>query len=216
MRAAGRRLILLALAASPASFAALGLSAKPLIEFIAPKMTIADIKPSKCQTVSDAASMIKLPKGRVMAPIDLGPAIFDRPRRFCRALSSQQRRQCRDAQADAGAGHRRRAKCWQIVASTMSNALGSSGPGFLSTRAGGISRAVGGGEIPDFLEPLDLDPTHTISVWRVRRLTCYENFYRRRRLVFTIAGPLYRSIDERSHTRRLDDCTGLVYGYCAQ
>jgi hypothetical protein len=75
-RAAGRSLIFLALAASPASFAALGLSARVLIEFIAPKMAIADIHESKCQTVSDAASMRKLPSGRVMAPIDLGPAIL--------------------------------------------------------------------------------------------------------------------------------------------
>src|SRR6266849_5806161 len=75
--ATGRSLILLALAVSPASFAALGLSAKPLIDFIfKPQMTIAERDASTCQTVSDVASMTKLPKGRVMAPIDLGPMIL--------------------------------------------------------------------------------------------------------------------------------------------
>jgi hypothetical protein len=33
----------------------------------------------------------------------------------------------------------------------------------------GLAARLGRGETPDFLEPLDLDPTHSISVWRVRR-----------------------------------------------
>jgi hypothetical protein len=32
-----------------------------------------------------------------------------------------------------------------------------------------LAARLGRGETPDFLEPLDLDPTHKISVWRVRR-----------------------------------------------
>jgi hypothetical protein len=33
----------------------------------------------------------------------------------------------------------------------------------------GLAARLGRGETPDFLEPLDLGPTHKISVWRVRR-----------------------------------------------
>jgi len=33
----------------------------------------------------------------------------------------------------------------------------------------GLAARLGRGETPDFLERLDLDPTHKISVWRVRR-----------------------------------------------
>src|SRR6267154_1207507 len=75
--AAGRNLVLLALALSPASFAAVGLSAKPLIDLIfKPQMIIAERDASTCRSVSDVASMTQLPKGRVMAPIDLGPLIL--------------------------------------------------------------------------------------------------------------------------------------------
>src|ERR1700716_679828 len=60
--AAGRNLVLLALAVSPASFAALGLSAKPLIDVIfKPQMTIAERGASTCRSVSDVASMTQLP-----------------------------------------------------------------------------------------------------------------------------------------------------------
>ena len=75
--APGRSLVLLALALSPASFAALGLSTKPLIDMVfRPQMTIAEPDASTCRTVSDVAAMARLPKGRVMAPIDLGPMIL--------------------------------------------------------------------------------------------------------------------------------------------
>jgi hypothetical protein len=33
----------------------------------------------------------------------------------------------------------------------------------------GLAARLGRGETPDFLEPLDVNPTHNISVWRVRR-----------------------------------------------
>jgi len=33
----------------------------------------------------------------------------------------------------------------------------------------GLEARLGRGETPDFLEPLHLDPTDKISIWRVRR-----------------------------------------------
>jgi hypothetical protein len=170
--APGRSLVLLALAVSPASFAALGLSAKPLIDLVfKPQMTIAERDASTCQTVSDVASMTRLPKGRVMAPIDLGPMILVDT----------------DHAVFAAPYHRNNDG---IVA--MLNLMLAPGPAarqMLSDRRvdyvvtcsaapeqdlvnlapDGLAARLGRGETPDFLEPLDLDPAHKISVWRVRR-----------------------------------------------
>jgi hypothetical protein len=171
-RAAGRGLILLALAASPASFAVLGLSAKPLIEFIfTPRMAIADIQPSKCQTVSEVASMVKLPRGRVMAPIDLGPAllaetdhaVFAAPYhrnndgnaamlKLMLAPIPTARQMLADRRVD-----------YVVVCSAVPD------QDLVKLAPEGLAARLGRGETPDFLEPLDLDPTHNISVWRVRR-----------------------------------------------
>ena len=170
--ATGRSLVLLALAVSPASFAALGLSAKPLIDQVfKPQMTIAERDASTCQTVSDVASMTRLPKGRVMAPIDLGPMILVDT----------------DHAVFAAPYHRNNDG---IVA--MLNLMLAPGPAarqILSDRRvdyvvtcsaapeqdlvnlapDGLAARLGRGETPDFLEPLDLDSAHKISVWRVRR-----------------------------------------------
>jgi hypothetical protein len=73
-----RKLLLLALLASPASFAAGGLAARPVIDgILKPQWTIAERDAvSSCLTVSSVAPLAALAPGRVMAPIDLGPAIL--------------------------------------------------------------------------------------------------------------------------------------------
>jgi hypothetical protein len=40
---------------------------------------------------------------------------------------------------------------------------------FIKLAPDGLAARLGSGETPDFLEPLDLDPAHKISAWRVRR-----------------------------------------------
>jgi hypothetical protein len=77
-RQLGRQLVLAALIVSPASLAAIGLAARPLIDWILkPQSTIAATDAAaSCQTVSSVAPLAALPRGRVMAPIDLGPAIL--------------------------------------------------------------------------------------------------------------------------------------------
>ncbi len=170
--AMGRNLLILALAASPASFAALGLSAKPLIDFIfKPQMTIAEPDASTCQTVSDVASLARLPKGRVMAPVDLGPAIlvetdhaiFAAPYhrnndgnvamfKLMLAPVSIARQMMGDRRVD-----------YVVICS------GAPDQDLVKLAPDGLAARLGRGETPDFLEPLDLDPTHKISVWRVRR-----------------------------------------------
>lgn len=169
--AAGRRLILLALAVSPASLAALGLAAKPLIDLvIKPPMTIAERDASTCRTVSDVAAMTQLPKGRVMAPVDLGPmilaatdhAVFAAPYhrnndgivaqfRLMLAPLPTARQILRDHRVD------------YVV-----TCPGAVEQDFVKLAPDGLAARLARGETPDFLEPLDLDPTRKISVWRVK------------------------------------------------
>jgi hypothetical protein len=169
--ASGRSLVL-ALAVSPASLAALGLSAKPLIDLIfKPQMTIAEPDGSTCQTVSDVASMTQLPKGRVMAPIDLGPlilvetdhAVFAAPYhrnndgnvamlKLMLAPLPAARQILRDRRVD-----------YVVTCRTAPE------QDLVKFAPDGLVARLGRGETPDFLELLDLDPRHKLSVWRVRR-----------------------------------------------
>jgi hypothetical protein len=170
--AAGRNLVLLALAVSPASFAALGLSAKPLIDVIfKPQMTIAERGASACRTVSDVASLTQLPRGRVMAPIDLGPmilvdtdhAVFAAPYhrnndgnlamlKLMLAPVPTARQILSDRRVD-----------YVVICATAPE------QDVVKLAPDGLAARLGRGETPDFLERLDLDPTHKLSVWRVRR-----------------------------------------------
>jgi hypothetical protein len=169
-RASGRSLMVLALAASPASFAVLGLSAKPLIEFIF-TAKMADLQASKCQTVSDAASMIKLPRGRVMAPIYLGPAILLETDHAVFAAPYHRNND----------GNTAMLKLMLAPVPTARQMLADRGVDYVVVCSAapdqdlvklapeGLAARLGRGETPDFLVPLDLGPTHNISVWRVRR-----------------------------------------------
>jgi hypothetical protein len=169
-RASGRSLMVLALAASPASFAVLGLSAKPLIEFIF-TAKMADLQASKCQTVSDAASMIKLPRGRVMAPIYLGPAILLETDHAVFAAPYHRNND----------GNTAMLKLMLAPVPTARQMLADRGVDYVVVCSAapdqdlvklapeGLAARLGRGETPDFLVPLDLGPTHNLSVWRVRR-----------------------------------------------
>jgi hypothetical protein len=169
-RASGRSLMVLALAASPASFAVLGLSAKPLIEFIF-TAKMADLQASKCQTVSDAASMIKLPRGRVMGPIYLGPAILLETDHAVFAAPYHRNND----------GNTAMLKLMLAPVPTARQMLADRGVDYVVVCSAapdqdlvklapeGLAARLGRGETPDFLVPLDLGPTHNISVWRVRR-----------------------------------------------
>jgi hypothetical protein len=170
--APGRSLVLLALAVSPASFAALGLSTKPLIDLIfRPQMTIAERDGSTCQTVSDVASMTQLPKGRVMAPIDLGPLILVETDHAVFAAPYHRNND----------GNLAMLKLMLAPLPTARQILSDRRVDYVVTCSAdpeqdlvkfapdGLAARLGRGETPDFLELLDLDPRHKLSVWRVRR-----------------------------------------------
>jgi len=171
--APGRNLFLLALAVSPASFAALGLSAKPLIySILKPPMTIAERDASTCQAMSDVASMTRLPNGRVMAPIDLGPVILAETDHTVFAAPYHRNNDGNLAMLKLMLAPAPTAR--QILSDRRVDyvVICSVDPqqDFVKLLApNGLAARLGRGETFDFLEPLDLDPTHKISVWRVRR-----------------------------------------------
>jgi hypothetical protein len=170
--APGRNLILFALAVSPASFAALGLSAKPLIDVIfKPQMTIAEPDASTCQAVSDVASMTKLPTGRVMAPIDLGPLILAETDHAVFAAPYHRNNDGNVAMLELMLAPGPTAR--QILSDRrvdyVVTCTAAPEQDLVERAPDGLAARLGRGETPDFLEPLDLDPTHKISVWRVRR-----------------------------------------------
>ena len=169
--ASGRSLVV-ALAVSPASFAAFGLSTKPLIDLIfKPQMTIAERDGSTCQTVSDVASMTQLPKGRVMAPIDLGPLILVETDHAVFAAPYHRNNDGNVAMLKLMLAPVPTAR--QILSDHRVDYVVacSAAPeqDLIALAPDGLAARLGRGETPDFLEPLDLDPTHKLSVWRVRR-----------------------------------------------
>ena len=170
--AAGRGLVLLALAVSPASLGALGLSARPLIDLVfKPQMTIAEPDASTCQTVSDVASLARLPNGRVMAPIDLGPAILAESDHDVFAAPYHRNNDGNVAMLKLMLAPPSEAR--QILSDHRVDYVVtcSAAPeqDLVELAPDGLAARLGRGETPDFLERLDLDPTHKISVWRVRR-----------------------------------------------
>jgi hypothetical protein len=168
--AVGRNLVLLALAVSPVTFAALGPTAKPLIDLIL-KPQMSNIEWSTCQNVSDVAPMSQLPKGRVMAPIDLGPAIlaetnhdiFAAPYhrnndgnlamfKLMLAPPPLARQMLSDRHVD-----------YLVVCKIPPNR------DIIQRAPGGLAALLARGETPEFLEPIDLGPAAKISVWRPRK-----------------------------------------------
>jgi hypothetical protein len=168
--AVGHNLVLLALAVSPVTFAALGPTAKPLIDLIL-KPQMSNIEWSTCQNVSDVAPMSQLPKGRVMAPIDLGPAIlaetnhdiFAAPYhrnndgnlamfKLMLAPPPLARQMLSDRHVD-----------YLVVCKIPPNR------DIIQRAPGGLAALLARGETPEFLEPIDLGPAAKISVWRPRK-----------------------------------------------
>ena len=170
--AIGRNLVLLAFVVSPTAFAALGPLAKPLTDLIfKPELTVFEPDTSRCLSVSDIASMRQLPKGRVMAPIDLGPAIlaetnhdvFAAPYhrnndgnlamlKLMLALPSVAHQMLSDRYVD-----------YVVICRTAPNR------NIIERAPDGLEAKLARGETPEFLESIDLGPAAKISAWRLRK-----------------------------------------------
>jgi len=166
--ASGRNLLLLSVIASPLCLLNAGLWAKPLLDSIFKREEIGD--PSPCRSLSDVASLKRLPKGRVMAPIDLGPAILAETTHDVFAAPYHRNND----------GNAALIKLMLAPLPTARQILSDHRVDYLITCSAatdrnviklapeGLEARLGRGETPDFLERLDLDPAHKISVWRVR------------------------------------------------
>jgi hypothetical protein len=171
--AEGRKWLLVTLIASPASLGGLGVAARPLIDAILkPPMTMAAQNPAaSCQTVSGVAPLAQLPPGRVMAPIDLGPAIlvatkhsiFAAPYHrnndgnlamlnLMRAPLAAVPQMLRDLRVD------------YVVLCPAAPEQAS----FARLSPDGLAARLGRGENIDRLEPLSLDAATPLAVWRVQ------------------------------------------------
>ena len=167
-------LLLAALIASPASFAAGGLAARPLIErIVKPELAMVELDAaSSCRNVSSLAPLAELSRGRIMAPIDLGPAIlvatdhaiFAAPYHrnndgnlamlhLMTAAPPAARQILSDHQVD------------YIVICTGSLEQGD----FVKLAPDGLAARLGRGEVPHFLRPVDLRLPGKLVAWRVRR-----------------------------------------------
>jgi hypothetical protein len=167
--ASGPRLLLVSVVASPFSLAVAGLSAKPMIHAIFEPEAIGDLSP--CRSLSDVASLKRLPKGRVMAPLDLGPAILAET----------------GHDVFAGPYHRNNdgntafLRLMLAPLPTAQQILSDRRVDYLVTCSAapdrniiklapeGLEARLSRGQTPEFLEPIDLDPAAKISAWRLRK-----------------------------------------------
>jgi hypothetical protein len=169
----GRKLLFAALIASPASFAASGLVAGPLINrIVKPEWTMAkQDAASSCRTISSLAPLAELARGRVMAPIDLGPAILAATEHSVFAAPYH-----RNNDGNLAMLHVMMAKppvARQILSNRQVDYIvicaGSLEQGdFVKLAPDGLAARLGRGEIPDFLEPIDLHPAGKLVAWHVR------------------------------------------------
>ena len=174
-RMQGRRLLLLALLASPASIAGAGLAARPLIDAtLKPQRTIAARDTvSSCLTVSSVAPLAALAPGRVMAPIDLGPAILAATGHSIFAAPYHRNND----------GNLAMLHLMLAAPAPAKKILADRGVDYVVLCRGnmehvelsdlapdGLAARLDRGEIPDFLQPVEhLDPSGKLEVWRVRR-----------------------------------------------
>ena len=168
--ASARNLLLASVVASPLCLGILGIMAEPLMDAIVkPPPAAGDQSP--CRTMSDVASLKQLPEGRVMAPLDLGPAILA------------------ETGHDVFAGPYHRNNDGNAALIKLMLAPPAEAKKILSNRKvdyvvtcaaapdrnivklapDGLEARLARGETPDFLERLRLDPADKIAVWRVRK-----------------------------------------------
>ncbi len=167
--ASAQILLLLSALVSPFSLAIAGLSAKPLVDAMLKPEPTGD--PSPCHSLSDVASLKQLPRGRVMAPVDLGPAILVET----------------NHDVFAGPYHRNNDGLAALIKLMLAplpaarqmlsdrrvdyvvTCLPVPDANIIKLAPDGLEARLSRGQTPDFLERLNLDPNDKIAVWRVRK-----------------------------------------------
>jgi hypothetical protein len=169
--AIGRNLALLAFAVSPAMFATIGPAMEPLIDRIFPPEKI-DFTPQalRCQSPSDVASLKDLPKGRVMASIDTGPAILVKTNHEVFAAPYHRDNDGNLAMlklmlARPSVAHQMmldRHVDYVVICRTDPNRS------IFERAPDGLAARLARGETPDFLERVGAASTDKIAIWRLR------------------------------------------------
>jgi hypothetical protein len=172
-RAYGRKLLVIALAASPTSLVLAGLAAGPLIDrVVKPASILATQDPvSSCQAVSSVAPLAELARGRVMAPIDLGPAILAATDHEVFAAPYHRNNDGNLAMLQAMLAPpqaARRVLTDRHVTYVVICRGAADQADFLKLAPDGLAARLGRGDTPDFLELLTRDPAANLSIWRMR------------------------------------------------
>ncbi|HLG83903.1 MAG TPA: hypothetical protein VKY22_23060 [Bradyrhizobium sp.] len=170
--AVGRNLALLAFVVSPAMFATIGPPMEPLIRLIfTPDQMDPTSEASRCQSPSDVASLKQLSKGRVMAPIDLGPAILLETNHEVFAAPYHRNNDGNLALlklmlAPPSAAHQMmldRHVDYVVICQTEPN------QSIIRRAPEGLEATLARGEAPDFLERIDIASAGKIATWRLRK-----------------------------------------------
>lgn len=172
-RAYGRKLLIVAFVASPTSLALAGLAARPLIDrIVKPASMMAKQDPvSSCQTVSSVAPLAQLARGRVMAPIDLGPAILAETDDEIFAAPYHRNNDGNLAMLRAMLASPQAARRMLTDRHVTYVVICRGAPDqadFLKLAPDGLAARLSRGDTPDFLELLTQDPAANLSVWRMR------------------------------------------------
>src|SRR6185437_12028355 len=165
--ASARNLLLTSVIASPVTLGALGIMAGPLTDAIV-KPPPAAGEQSPCRSMSDVASLKQLPRGRVMAPLDLGPAILAETGHDVFAGPYHRNNDGNAALIKLMLAPLPEAK--QILSERKVDYVVTCAVvpdrNIIKLAPDGLEARLAGGEVPGFLERLNLDPADKIAVWR--------------------------------------------------
>lgn len=170
---APRRLLLAVLLLSPMVLAAGGQAVRPVLDAISPPTRIIakqnDV--STCRTFSGLAPLANIPRGRIIAPIDLGPGILAATDHSVFAGPYHRNNDgnlamIRAMMAAPAAAHRllRERQVDYVVLCRGSLELLE----LTDMAPDGLAARLGRGEVPDFLQPVELGPANNLTAWRVR------------------------------------------------
>jgi hypothetical protein len=169
-----RRLMLAVVLLSPAVLAAGGQAVRPLMDVIhPPKRVIArQDDTSTCRAISELAPLSRLPRGRMIAPIDLGPGILAATEHSVFAAPYHRNNDgnlamIRTMMAGPDEAHRilRERQADYVVLCRGSLELLE----LTDMAPDGLAARLGRGEVPEFLQAVELSPAGNLTVWRVRR-----------------------------------------------
>lgn len=170
-RAGGWQLVRVALITSPASLAGVGLLVWPVIAASPPQIAPVD-HGAACQTISSATSLSALEPGRVMAPIDSGPAILAATNHAVFAAPYHRNNDGNLALVHtmlATPDEARELLARHQVDYILTCLASPDQMDLVRMAPDGLAARLGRGEAPNFLEPVPSVSSHGIALWRVRQ-----------------------------------------------